>query len=86
MNKKQLQQALEAKELSTQGTKADLELCLKERLELEGMDITEFYLEEVEPEETGAKEQISLYDVMALLKEQLEHNKKMDERRADRAK
>ena len=63
MNKKQLQRALEAKELSTQGTKADLELRLKKCLELEGMDIAEFYLEEVEAEETGAKEQVSMSDL-----------------------
>ena len=42
MNKKQLQRNLEAKEMSTQGTKADLELRLKERIKLDGVDITEF--------------------------------------------
>ena len=67
LSKKQLQWALEAKELSTQGTKANLELRLKERLDLEGMDIAEFYLEEVEAEETGAKEQVSMSDLMALM-------------------
>lgn len=54
MNKTQLR-ALEAKEKSMQGTKADLELRLKERLELDGIDITKFYLEEVQAEETRAR-------------------------------
>ena len=80
MNKKQLQRALEAKGLSTQGTKADLELRLKEHLELEGMDIAEFYLEEEEPEETGAKEQVSLYDIMAFMKEQSRQIRRIDEK------
>ena len=73
-NKKQLQRALEAKELSTQGTKADLELRLKERLELEGKDAAEFYLEVQTNGKMKAyveKKQPSLNDVMAFLKERM---------------